>query len=64
MPHVGSLNHEESVDHNGQFIGEQPFGDTIAWVHRVDGLSFGGRFLQRCTHAAQTARVRFQLFNH
>ena len=22
MPHVGSLDHEESVDHNGQFIGD------------------------------------------
>ena len=47
VPHVGLLDHEESVDHSGLFVEERPFGDTIAWVHRVDSLSSGRRFLQR-----------------
>ena len=44
MPQVGLLDHEESVEHSGLFVEEQPFGDTIAWVHRVGCLSSGRPF--------------------
>ena len=55
MPQVGLLDHEESVKHSGLFVEEQPFGDTIAWVHRVGCLSSGRPFC--CgAHARSTDR--------